>query len=164
MGYPMVGLGLNYSLINSNPMASSSMNGKDMIMPMVTVTLPVFRKKYNAMKTETDFMKTAAEHGIRETGNALQVEFAEALQGYRDAERRTVLYRQQYQLASQSLNILVKSFSASGTGLTDLLRVRQQVLDFGLKQSNAVADYNSAVARLEKLIAVPESQPSGGSN
>src|SRR5665647_1885442 len=30
MGYPMVGLGLNYSLINKNPMSTSSMNGKDM--------------------------------------------------------------------------------------------------------------------------------------
>jgi outer membrane protein TolC len=51
MGYPMVGLGLNYSLISKTqfPMGLPSMNGKDMIMPMVVVTLPVYRKKYNAM-------------------------------------------------------------------------------------------------------------------
>ena len=54
MGYPMVGLGLNYSLISKTnvSMGEPSMNGKDMIMPMVTVTLPVYRKKYNAMKTK----------------------------------------------------------------------------------------------------------------
>ena len=33
MGYPMVGVGLNYSLINKNPMSTSEMNGKDMLMP-----------------------------------------------------------------------------------------------------------------------------------
>ena len=49
MGYPMVGLGLNYSLIGKNEMSTSSMNGKDMIMPMVTVSLPIYRRKYNAM-------------------------------------------------------------------------------------------------------------------
>ena len=50
-----LGLGLNYSLINKNEMSTSAMNGKDMIMPMVTVTLPIYRKKYNAMQTEADF-------------------------------------------------------------------------------------------------------------
>ena len=35
------------------------MNGKDMIMPMVTVTLPIYRKKYKAMQTEADFLKSA---------------------------------------------------------------------------------------------------------
>ncbi len=55
MGYPMIGLGVNYSVINKNEMSTSAMNGKDMIMPMVTVTLPIYRKKYKAMQTEADF-------------------------------------------------------------------------------------------------------------
>ena len=61
MGYPMVGLGLNYSLISKSqlPMGPLSMNGKDMIMPMVVFTLPVYRKKYNAMQSEAEFMKEA---------------------------------------------------------------------------------------------------------
>ena len=48
MGYPMVGIGLNYSLISKTafPMGEPSMNGKDMIMPMVVLTLPIYRKKY----------------------------------------------------------------------------------------------------------------------
>ena len=46
----MVGIGLNYSLISKSEMSASSMNGKDMMMPMVTVTFPIYRKKYNAMQ------------------------------------------------------------------------------------------------------------------
>ena len=40
MGYPMVGLGLNYSLMEKSnaSMGEPSMNGKDMIMPMVVIT------------------------------------------------------------------------------------------------------------------------------
>src|SRR5665647_1775553 len=59
MGYPIVGIGLNYSLINKNEMSTSEMNGNDMIMPMLTVTLPIYRKKYKAMQTEAVLLKTA---------------------------------------------------------------------------------------------------------
>ena len=156
MGYPMVGLGLNYSLISKNPMSTSEMNGGDMIMPMVTVTLPVYRKKYRAMQTEADLMRTATLQGIQATSNALQNEYYAALQNLRDAERRTELYASQLSLANQSLNILMRSFSASGAGLTDLLRVRQQTLDYELRKIEAVADYNTAVSRLQRLMANSE--------
>jgi len=153
MGYPMVGLGVNYSLINKNPMSTSSMNGKDMIMPMVTVTLPIYRKKYNAMKTETDLLSEAARHGIQTTANSLQTDYYDAIQNLQDAQRRMELYSRQYKLSTQTLNILVRSFSSSGTGLSDLLRSRQQTLDYGLKQVDALADLNTAIARLRRLMA-----------
>ena len=59
MGYPMIGLGVNYSVISKRRCQPHRMNGKDMIMPMATVTLPIYRKKYNAMKNEADLLKTA---------------------------------------------------------------------------------------------------------
>ena len=151
MGYPMVGLGLNYSLINKNPMSTSAMNGKDMVMPMVTVTLPFYRKKYRAMQTEVDFLKTANQQGIQAAKNALQSEYYEAVRNFDDALRRIELYNKQSKLANQSLNILMVSFSASGAGLSDLLQVRRQTLDYDLKQTDALADFNTSVARLKRL-------------
>lgn len=155
MGYPMVGLGVNYSLINKNEMSTLPMNGKDMIMPMVKVTLPVYRKKYKAMRNEAELMKTATEESFKATANALQTEYFEAVQAYQDAERRMKLYENQSLLANKSLDIMVKSFSASGSGaaLTDILTIRQQTLDYELKRIEALADYNSAVAWLKRLMA-----------
>lgn len=153
MGYPMVGIGLNYSLINKSSMSTSSMNGKDMIMPMVTVTLPIYRKKYKAMQAEAIFMKAATEQGYKATSNSLQTEYYEALQLYQDAQRRINLYENQSLLAKKSLNIMIKTFSASGSGLTDLLRICQQMLDYETKQVEAVTDYNTAIAWLERLMA-----------
>jgi outer membrane protein TolC len=153
MGYPMVGLGLNYSLINKNPMSTSSMNGKDMIMPMVTATLPIYRKKYKAMREETDFLKSANSQNITATANSLQTEYYQALQLYQDAQRRVKLYENQYQLASKTLEIMFKSFASSGTTLTDILRVRQQTLDYEYKQIEAVADNNTSIAWLKRLMA-----------
>ncbi|MFZ2282279.1 MAG: TolC family protein [Lutibacter sp.] len=153
MGYPMIGLGLNYSLIGKNPMSTSEMNGNDMIMPMVTLTLPIYRKKYKALKTEVEKLKTATAQEIQATSNSLKTEYYETVQNYKDAERKIALYANQYSLANQSLRILTKSFSASGTDLTDLLIVQQQTLDYELKQVQAVADFNTAIAKLHRLMA-----------
>ena len=153
MGYPMVGLGLNYSLIGKTqfPMGPPSMNGKDMIMPMVVFTLPVYRKKYNAMQNEAELMKTATSQSYQATANSLQAEYYQAVQLYQDAKRRIKLYDNQYNLASKSLDLMLKSFTVSTSGLTDVLRIRQQTLDYELKEVEAIADFNTAVAWLKRL-------------
>ena len=153
MGYPMVGLGLDYSIINKSQMSESSMNGTDMIMPMVSVTLPIYRKKYNAMKNEAELLKTAASQNYEASVNALQTEYYNAVQMFRDAGRRMELYGNQFRLASQSFDLMLKSFSTSSSGLTDVLRVRQQMLEYEFMQVEAVADYNTAIAWLNRLMA-----------
>jgi outer membrane protein TolC len=158
MGYPMVGLGLNYSPITKSPMSTSSMNGKDMIMPMVTFTIPVYRKKYNAMKNEADLLSVATSQNYQATANSLQTEYYQATQLYLDAQRRIKLYSNQFQLASKSLDLMLKSFSTSSSELTDVLRVRQQTLDYELKQVEALADFNTAIAWLKRLMAYSQIQ------
>lgn len=156
MGYPMVGLGVSYTLINKDPMSTSAMNGEDMIMPMVTITLPIYRKKYKSMQKESERMMTATKQSYQATSNDLQASYAEAIQLYGDAERRIKLYKNQSLLAKKSFDIMVKSFSVSGSALTDVLRVRQQMLDYETKQTEAVADYNTAIALLRRLAAFPQ--------
>jgi len=154
MGLPMVGLGVNYSVITKSEMSTSPMNGQSMIMPMLTVTLPIYRKKYNAMQTETKFMKSASEQNYQATANALQSEYYEAMQLYYDAQRRIKLYDNQTQLAQRSLDILIKNFSVSGSGLTDILGSRRQVLDYQFKGVEAITDYNTAIAWIKRLKSV----------
>jgi outer membrane protein TolC len=151
MGYPMVGIGLNYSLINKSEMSTSPMNGSDMIMPMVTLTLPIYRKKYKAMQTEAEFLKSANEQSYKATVNSLHTEYYEAMQLFQDSKRRIILYGDQYRLASKSLEIMFRSFASSSTGLTDILRVRQQTLDYEYRQTEAIADNRIAIAWLKKL-------------
>jgi outer membrane protein TolC len=160
MGYPMVGVGLNYTLISKTqfPMGMPSMNGKDMLMPMMTVTLPIYRKKYIAMQKEADMLSTSASQNYQATANSLQTEYYEAVQMYQDAQRRIKLYENQYQLALKSFDLILKSFSTSSSGLTDVLRIRQQMLDYELKRVEAVADFNIAIAWLRRLMAFSQIQ------
>ncbi|MBN1791428.1 MAG: TolC family protein [Bacteroidales bacterium] len=163
MGYPMIGLGLNYSVIHKNEMSTSAMNGTDMVMPMVTMTLPIYRKKYKAMQIETDLLKAATAQNYTASANGLKTEYYQAVQLYQDAQRRIDLYGSQSLLAGKSLNIMMRSFAVSGSGLTDILRVLQQTLDYDYKRVEAVADLNTAIAWLKKLgslEAVAGSNPS----
>jgi len=153
MGYPMVGIGLNYSLIQKRPDATSMMNGQDMIMPMVTATLPIYRKKYNAMRREAEFLRDAAAESVDEVRNAMTVNYQEAVQLYNDADRRLDLYKRQADLADKSITLLTASFSAAGTDFEEILRMQQQLLDFQFKQIEALVDKNLAVATLISLIA-----------
>lgn len=153
MGYPMVGVGLNYSVINESMMSASEMNGTDMIMPMVKLTLPVYRKKYRAMQQEAVLLKTASENNYQATANSLRAEIYSAVQSYLDAQRLMELYRNQHILAQKSLDLMIKDFSASGAALTDILRIRQQTLDYEFKQAEALAMYNTSIAYIRRLMA-----------
>ena len=158
MGLPMVGVGLNYSIISKSEMSTSAMNGQDMIMPMLTLTLPIYREKYKAMQAETKFLKTASKQNYQATANMLQSQYYEALQQYYDAGRRLKLYESQSQLAKKSLDITIKLFTSSASGLSDILRIRQQLLDYELKQVEAVLEYNKAETLIKRLI-IPELPP-----
>jgi outer membrane protein TolC len=151
MGYPMMGLGLNYSLIGKSDMSTSTMNGNDMIMPMVSVTLPVYRKKYKAMREEAGLLSQASEQNYQAESNSLNTDYYSAMQLYNDSRRRISLYEKQYTLASRSLEIMMKSYSASSVPLSDILRVRLQALDYELKKIGAITDLNTAKAWIIRL-------------
>jgi outer membrane protein TolC len=158
MGYPMIGLGVNYSVIGISDMSTSSMNGKDMIMPMLTATIPIYRKKYRAMQSEADLLKSANTQNYEATANELHTEYYQALQLYQDSQRRSKLYKDQQALATKSMDIMIRSFAASGSDLTDILRIRQQTLDYEYQQMEAIADYNTSIAWLKRVLAFQQVQ------
>lgn len=53
---------------------------------------------------------------------------------------------------------MIKSYSASSSNLTDILRIRQQTLDYELKHVEALVDYNTAIAWLKKIMAYNQIQ------
>jgi len=153
MGYPVVGLGLDYTVMGKKATPANAMNGMDMVMPMISVTIPLYRKKYQAKVREADLLIKAAADNYTAIANMLQTEYYEAVQKYRDAGRRFRLYSDQYLLASRTLEIIMIDYTTSTAQMTDLLRVRQKVYDYELKKAEALADINTASARLRSLMA-----------
>lgn len=155
MSYPMIGVGLQYMLINKtkDPMTMPDMNGMDMVMPMLKVSLPIFRRKYNAQQRESKNYWLASELKRENVQNQLTAEFISVRQQLEDAARKIQLYTQQYELSVSTWQLIVREFSAGKQSLTDVIQVERQMLDYNLRKSEAVAEYNTTVAGIEKLIS-----------
>lgn len=152
MGLPMVGVGLQYDLFRKGENSPGMMNGMDMVMPMVTISLPVWRKKYNAAVSEANGMKQAVAYQKEAVENQLLVSYENALKDFRDADRRTKLYKDQAALSQQTLNLLLVQYSTAGSNFEEVLRMQQQLLGYRLSHLKAIVDGNMAVASLERLI------------
>lgn len=151
MGYPMVGIGLKYSILAKNPASTSMMNGRDMLMPMVSVSLPIYRKKYKAIQQETEWLETASQQSYEARLNLLQSDYQEALFSYRDAQRRIQLYESQRLLTEKSYQLQLKRFASSAADLSELQTISRQQLDYALKGMNARVDLLLAQSKIRQL-------------
>lgn len=150
MGFPMIGLGLQYSIFQQRP--GSMMKAQNMIMPMVSISLPIWRGKYDGAIKEAELLHRSTGLRKEETSNQLMVSYEEALKDFKDAERRSDLYQQQAQLAQQVLDILLVQYTTAGSDFEEVLRMQQQLLDYRLRGLDAVVDQNIAAAMLERLM------------
>ena len=159
MSLPMFGIGLQYSIMakRSEEMARMSgmgnMNGMDMVMPMVKISIPIFRRKYNAQQRESRHYRQASELKYEDTLNQLHAEYIALKQQLADASRKIDLYAKQQDLSRSTWQLMIREFSAGTTSLTDIIQLERQLLDYSLKKSEAVAEYNTLVAGLEKLVS-----------
>lgn len=155
MSYPMFGIGLQYSLVgkSNNNMVMDNMNGMDMVMPMFKISIPIFRKKYQAQQKESRHYRQASELKYENTLNQLQSEYQTVKQQLADASRKIALYQKQQELSLSTWQLIVREFSAGTTSLTDVIQVERQLLDYRLKKSEAIAEYNTRIAGMEKLVA-----------
>ncbi|MDM1328341.1 TolC family protein [Myroides odoratimimus] len=157
MSYPMIGLGLQYMVIgktNDKMLAMGDMNGKDMIMPMVTVSLPIFRKKYKAQQEEGKLWWKSSDQKFEDTYNTLKSEYYGYKSQLDDAERIVTLYEKQTTLAETTYNLIIKEFVTGKSDLTNVIQVQRQLLDYQLKKAEAIANYNTMVASIKKLLAI----------
>ncbi|MDM1347218.1 TolC family protein [Myroides marinus] len=157
MSYPMIGLGVQYMIIgktNDMMLSMGDMNGKDMIMPMMTVSLPIFRKKYKAQQEEGKLWWKSSDNKFQETYNTLKSEYYGYKSQLDDAVRVVTLYEKQTTLAQTTYNLIIKEFVTGKSDLTNVIQVQRQLLDYQLKKAEAIANYNTMVASIKKLLAV----------
>ena len=152
-GRPMIGAGLNYMPFSPRTENGFSMGGNDMVMPMVSLSIPVYRKKYAAMQREAELRQLAVQQKRENTVNLLAVEWSGAIRNLDDANRKVMLYQGQTELATQTLNLLMTAYTTDGSDFEEVLRVQQQLLDYRLGLITAIVDQHTSIATLEKLAA-----------
>lgn len=161
MSYPMFGVGVQYMLnkkTNDPMLGMGDMNGKDMIMPMVSVSIPLYRNKYKAQQRESKFWWQASKEKFSDTYNTLVSELYKTKHLLDDASRKISLYKKQSDLAETTYNLVVQEFVAGKSDLTNVIQVQRQLLDYQLKKAEAVASYNTMVASIQKLISFKDTE------
>lgn len=151
-GLPKIGAGLDYVIVGEGPLASAD-NGKDVLMPMVSVTIPIFRKKYNAAVREAGLNQEKYILQKNEVANNLQSGYEMALFELEKQQALLELYRQQAETSEQSLNLLFTTYGNSGKDFEEVLRMQQQLLKYEKLVAAAEADYEIALARINYITA-----------
>ena len=144
-GSPMIGVGLDYSIISKRDVPGLEMNGQDAIMPMLSVTLPIFRKKYNAKQKEADFMVESANYEKQAVKNKLQSSYSMASYNFLKAEKLKKLYKTQTESTQQAIKLLASAYSNSGTNFEEILRMNQDLLM--LQTATVTANKNQFIAQ-----------------
>ena len=70
-GLPKLGVGLDYAIVGKRTDMEVADNGKNILMPMVSVSIPIFRKKYKAAEKEAQLMQENYSLQKEETINSL---------------------------------------------------------------------------------------------
>ena len=152
-GRPSFGAGLNYMIFSPPGNDAVSMGGNNMFMPMVTMTIPIYREKHRAREREARLSRKSVISSREDLANELSIELSEALRNIADAERRRDLYLRQTDLADKSMDILITEYSGGLVRFEEVLRLQEQLLDYRLQLLRAVTDHNRSVARLDMLTA-----------
>jgi len=150
-GYPNISLALDYAIIGERQDMQVANSGQDVIMPMIGISIPLYRKKYDAMKKEKELQLKAVKSEKQSKTNNLSSEYKKAEEQYLDAMRKVDLYREQSNETERIYNLLETNYSSDGENFYELLKTRLMVLEFELKLEKAKANQNIAVAKLEYL-------------
>jgi outer membrane protein TolC len=152
-GLPKIGVGLDYVVVGERTDMAVADAGKDVLMPMVSVSIPLFRKKYDAAEKEAQFMQESYAMQKENVLNLLSSEFDRTLFEISQQIDLMELYREQVATTRQSLNLLFSSYGNSGKEFEEVLRMQQKLLQYEKLMAKAVAKYHVATARLDYITA-----------
>lgn len=153
-GMPMIGAGLQYMLNGKVDMPMMpNMNGKDMVMPMVSVTIPIYRKKITSAIHSAQLMERSAAYNYQSQLDALQSTYLSIEQRADDIKRKLKLYESEVSLLNRTLELMQKEYATGATSLTDILQTTRESIDYDLLKAEANAQYNTITAEAIQLIA-----------
>lgn len=153
-GMPMIGVGLQYMLNGKVDMPMEpNMNGKDMVMPMVSVTIPVYRKKITSAIRSAQLMERSAAYNYQSQLDALQSTYLSIEQRADDIKRKLKLYESEVSLLNRTLELMQKEYATGAASLTDILQTTRESIDYDLLKAEANAQYNTITAEAIQLLA-----------
>ena len=151
---PMIGAGLQYMPLVKRKGGDLNLppnTGRDMVMPMVSVTLPIWRKKYDAAAEERRLMQTVYADRKQDMENELSAMYEMAWYELEKNAQIAELLNSQMVKTQQAINLLTAAYSNDGKDFEEILRLQQQLFRYRMEKISAQTDYQLAQVKLDYL-------------
>ncbi len=150
-GYPDLTLGIDYVQTGVAPGVADS--GKDPLVAMVTINLPIWRTSYRAERRAAAASHRSALFASRDEEDRLVVELELVRYNWREAQSRTVLYRDSLlPKAEQALHVAQRAFAAGRSDFLAVIDAQRALLEFQLSHERARTDDGLYAAETENLV------------
>lgn len=149
---PMIGFGLDFLPVTERNDVNFSDNGKDVLMPMVSVSIPIFNNRYKSISKQNELRQQEIEIQRQQRLNVLESAFAKA-QSQRNQAR--IAYNTQARNLKQAQDaeeILVKNYETGTINFNDVLDIQELQLKFQMNQIESVQMYYVQSAIINYLI------------
>ena len=138
---PMLGFGLDYIAVSERPNMNFSDNGKDIVMPMLSLSIPIFNKKYNSKSKQNKLKQQEIRFQKQERLNALETVLDTGIKNRIAAKIKYNTQVKNIQHAKNAEEILKKSYETGTVNFKDVLEIQELQLKFQIHKIEAVKNY-----------------------
>lgn len=149
---PNIGVGLDYVMVSKRTDMAVTDNGKDVLMPMVSMSLPIFGRKNKSLKLEAEAYKRSIESRSEGIKNNIKNEWTKAEYLESTANRELELYQNEIRNTQSLLNVLTSEYSNNSSNFEELLQTQQRLLQLQLARIKATTKQYQAWLQKKYLI------------
>jgi outer membrane protein TolC len=149
---PMIGFGLDYVPVSERPDMSFSDNGKDIFMPMVSVSFPLFNNKYKSTSKQNELRQLEITSQKDSRLNVLESAFAQAISQRNQSRIKYNTQEKNLKQAKDAEEILIKNYETGIIDFNDVLDIQELQLKFQINQISAITTYYAQSAVVNYLI------------
>lgn len=138
---PMIGFGLDYVYVDKRPNMEFNDNGKDIVMPMVAVSIPIFNKKYKSQTKQNELQQQELMAQKQQRLNKLETVLDKAVKDRTAARISYGTQSKNLRQANDAEEILIKSYETGTIDFNDVLDIQELQLKFQMNQIESVKTF-----------------------
>lgn len=150
---PKIGLGLDYTVVGKRADAAVGDRGRDVLMPRVSISLPIFKKKNRARQNLAKLAKESHEANLVQVENELKKQWIGMEYELEKATKALTLYQSEIDKTNLLLKVLTAEYTNNNRDFEEVLATRQRLLMLQLSAVRAELRYQTARYHLEYLSA-----------
>lgn len=150
---PDVTLSVDYIQTGDAIAAGTAGNSKDPIIAMLSINIPLWRNRIRAGVKEAEAREQATIARLADVNHRLVANLKFALFGYRDAERKIALYRNNLvPQAKSALTIALKSYENGTADFLETVDAQRLLFEFQLQAERSAADREQRLAEIDMIV------------